>query len=85
MRLGTRLECIRSSPRVSGACEDDTREFTGRRLRLAGRLSRVAEKLAGSDSCIAHADGCIVVAQESGQQATVGPPRLAALWPVPYF
>ncbi|RWW48485.1 hypothetical protein BHE74_00045442 [Ensete ventricosum] len=48
MRLGTRLECIRSSPRVSGACQDDTREFTEGRPRLTGRLSGVAEILAGS-------------------------------------
>ncbi|RRT47580.1 hypothetical protein B296_00040961 [Ensete ventricosum] len=48
MRLGTRLECIGSSPRVSGACQDGIREFVGRRPRLAGRLSGVAERLAGS-------------------------------------
>ncbi|RWV81873.1 hypothetical protein GW17_00056670, partial [Ensete ventricosum] len=46
MRLGTRQECVESSPRVSGACQDSTREFARRRLRLAGRLSGVAEKLA---------------------------------------
>ncbi|RZR75907.1 hypothetical protein BHM03_00000489 [Ensete ventricosum] len=45
MRLGTRLECIESSPRVSGAYQDDAREFTGRRPRLAGRLSVVVERL----------------------------------------
>ncbi|RWW75862.1 hypothetical protein BHE74_00016088 [Ensete ventricosum] len=48
MRLGTRLEYVGSSPRVSGACQDGTREFDGRRLRLAERLSGVAERLAGS-------------------------------------
>ncbi|RWW40262.1 hypothetical protein BHE74_00054341 [Ensete ventricosum] len=48
MRLATRLECIGSSPRVSEACQDGTREFTGRRPRLVGRLSGVAERLAGS-------------------------------------
>ncbi|RWW68306.1 hypothetical protein BHE74_00024184 [Ensete ventricosum] len=49
MHLGTRQECVRSSPRVSGVCHDDTREFAIRRSRLVGRLSRVAEKLAGND------------------------------------
>ncbi|RRT75626.1 hypothetical protein B296_00006349 [Ensete ventricosum] len=48
MRLGTRQECIGSSPRVSGACQDGAREFTRRRPRLAERLSGVAEKLAES-------------------------------------
>ncbi|RRT48128.1 hypothetical protein B296_00022792 [Ensete ventricosum] len=48
MQLGTRLECVGSSPRVSGACQDGGREFTGRRPRLAGRLSRVGERLVGS-------------------------------------
>ncbi|RWV79997.1 hypothetical protein GW17_00058794 [Ensete ventricosum] len=48
MRLKTRLECIGSPPRVSGVCQDSTREFTGRRPRLARRLSGVAEKLAVS-------------------------------------
>ncbi|RZS20886.1 hypothetical protein BHM03_00053456 [Ensete ventricosum] len=47
MRLGTRLECIGSSPKVSGACQDGIREFVGRRPRLAGRLSGVAKRLAG--------------------------------------
>ncbi|RWV89180.1 hypothetical protein GW17_00048686 [Ensete ventricosum] len=36
MQLGTHLECIESSPKVSGACQDGTREFAGRRLRLTG-------------------------------------------------
>ncbi|RWW06540.1 hypothetical protein GW17_00030124 [Ensete ventricosum] len=48
MLLGTGLEYIRSSSRVSGVCQDSAREFTGRRLRLTERLSRVAERLAGS-------------------------------------
>ncbi|RRT50047.1 hypothetical protein B296_00027115 [Ensete ventricosum] len=39
---------IRSLPRVSGACQDDAREFAKRKLRLTRRLSRVAEKLVGS-------------------------------------
>ncbi|RWW50187.1 hypothetical protein BHE74_00043576 [Ensete ventricosum] len=43
MQLGTRLECVRSSLRVSGACQDNAREFTGRRLRLTRRLSGAAE------------------------------------------
>ncbi|RWV89826.1 hypothetical protein GW17_00048009 [Ensete ventricosum] len=41
-------ECVKSSPRVSGVCQDDTREFVRRRPRLIGRLSGVAEKLAES-------------------------------------
>ncbi|RWV78765.1 hypothetical protein GW17_00060210 [Ensete ventricosum] len=48
MRLGTRQECVGSSPRVSGDCQDGTKEFARRRSRLVGRLSGVAEKLAGS-------------------------------------
>ncbi|RRT39871.1 hypothetical protein B296_00000662 [Ensete ventricosum] len=48
MRLGTRQECVGSSPRVSGVCQDGAREFTGRRPRLVGRLSGVAERLAES-------------------------------------
>ncbi|RRT67147.1 hypothetical protein B296_00022909 [Ensete ventricosum] len=48
MWLGTRLECVESLPRVSGACQDGVREFVERRPRLVGRLSGVAEKLAGS-------------------------------------
>ncbi|RWW46495.1 hypothetical protein BHE74_00047571 [Ensete ventricosum] len=31
MQLGTRQECVRSSPRVSGGCQDSAREFTKRR------------------------------------------------------
>ncbi|RRT49470.1 hypothetical protein B296_00011630 [Ensete ventricosum] len=50
MQLGTHLECVGSSPRVSGACQDGTREFAGRRSRLTGRLSRVAEKLIGMET-----------------------------------
>ncbi|RWV87396.1 hypothetical protein GW17_00050605 [Ensete ventricosum] len=48
MWLGTRQECVISSPRVSGACQDSAREFVKRRQRLAGRLSGVAKKLIGS-------------------------------------
>ncbi|RWW64630.1 hypothetical protein BHE74_00028120 [Ensete ventricosum] len=48
MRLGTRQECIESLLRVSGTCQDGTREFAGRRSSLAGRLSGVAERLVGS-------------------------------------
>ncbi|RWV79995.1 hypothetical protein GW17_00058790 [Ensete ventricosum] len=48
MRLGTRQECVRSSPRVSRACQDGAREFAKRRPRLVGRLLGVAEKLARS-------------------------------------
>ncbi|RRT73910.1 hypothetical protein B296_00012828 [Ensete ventricosum] len=47
IRLGTSQECVESSPRVSGACQDGTRKFAKRRPRLAGRLSRVVKKLAG--------------------------------------
>ncbi|RZR93381.1 hypothetical protein BHM03_00021875 [Ensete ventricosum] len=49
MWLGTRLECVGSSLRVSGACQDGAREFAGRRRRLVGRLSGVAERLVGND------------------------------------
>ncbi|RZR75871.1 hypothetical protein BHM03_00000453 [Ensete ventricosum] len=48
MRLETRLECIGSIPRVLGACQDGTKEFTGRRSRLIGRLLGIAEKFIGS-------------------------------------
>ncbi|RZS06421.1 hypothetical protein BHM03_00037067 [Ensete ventricosum] len=41
MLLGTRLECIGSSLRVSGVCQDGAREFVG-------RLTGVAKMLAGS-------------------------------------
>ncbi|RWW75182.1 hypothetical protein BHE74_00016811 [Ensete ventricosum] len=46
--MGTRLECVGSSPRVLGACQDSSREFAGRRPSLVKRLSEVAEKLVGS-------------------------------------
>ncbi|RWV95487.1 hypothetical protein BHE74_00011369 [Ensete ventricosum] len=49
MRLGTHQECVGISPRVSGVCQDGTREFARRRARLARRLSGVAEKLVGND------------------------------------
>ncbi|RWV93808.1 hypothetical protein GW17_00043707 [Ensete ventricosum] len=52
MRLGTHQECVGSSSRVSGVCQDGTREFVRRRSRLVGRLSGVAEKLAGKDQKI---------------------------------
>ncbi|RWV78704.1 hypothetical protein GW17_00060278 [Ensete ventricosum] len=48
MQLGTHQECVGSSLRVSGVCQDGAREFAGRRPRLTGRLSGVAEKLVGS-------------------------------------
>ncbi|RRT58489.1 hypothetical protein B296_00034085 [Ensete ventricosum] len=44
MRLGTCLECIGSSLRVSGACQDSVREFVGRRLRLVKRLSQLRHR-----------------------------------------
>ncbi|RWW47442.1 hypothetical protein BHE74_00046572 [Ensete ventricosum] len=59
MWFGTRLECIGSLPRVSGACQDGTREFVGRRPRLAGRLSRVAEKVTGIRKDFAESIGKI--------------------------
>ncbi|RWW00091.1 hypothetical protein GW17_00036967 [Ensete ventricosum] len=48
MRLGTYLECIGSSLRVSGVCQDGTREFVEKRPRLAERLSGVAKRLVKS-------------------------------------
>ncbi|RWV92623.1 hypothetical protein GW17_00044980 [Ensete ventricosum] len=48
MRLGTRLECIGSSPRVLEVCQDGAREFARRGSRLIGRLLGVAEKLIGT-------------------------------------
>ncbi|RRT40581.1 hypothetical protein B296_00050691 [Ensete ventricosum] len=48
MWLGTRHECVGSSQKVSGACQDGVREFAKRRPRLAERLSGVAETLAES-------------------------------------
>ncbi|RRT63430.1 hypothetical protein B296_00026793 [Ensete ventricosum] len=48
MRLRTCLKCIGSSSRVSGVCQDGTREFARRRLKLAKRLSGVAEMLTKS-------------------------------------
>ncbi|RWW58447.1 hypothetical protein BHE74_00034689 [Ensete ventricosum] len=48
MRLGTRLECVGSSSRVSGTCQDGTREFIEKRPRLTRRLLGVAKRLAGS-------------------------------------
>ncbi|RZR95964.1 hypothetical protein BHM03_00024873, partial [Ensete ventricosum] len=46
--FGNSPECVGSSPRVSGVCQDGAKEFAKRRSRLAERLSAVAEKLAGS-------------------------------------
>ncbi|RRT54011.1 hypothetical protein B296_00015752 [Ensete ventricosum] len=48
MQLGTRLECVGSSPMVSRACLDGTREFARRRPRLIESLSMIAQKLIGS-------------------------------------
>ncbi|RWW20065.1 hypothetical protein GW17_00015843 [Ensete ventricosum] len=48
MHLGTYQECVGSSPRVSGVCQDGAKEFAKRRPRLTGRLSGVAEKLVES-------------------------------------
>ncbi|RZR93392.1 hypothetical protein BHM03_00021882 [Ensete ventricosum] len=39
---------VRSSPRVSGVCQDGARDFARRRPRLTGILSGVVEKLVGS-------------------------------------
>ncbi|RWW05714.1 hypothetical protein GW17_00030995 [Ensete ventricosum] len=49
IRLGTHQECVGSSQKVSGVCQDDAREFAKRRPRLARRLSWVAEKLTGKN------------------------------------
>ncbi|RWW64597.1 hypothetical protein BHE74_00028162 [Ensete ventricosum] len=57
MRLGTYLECIGSSSRVSGVCQDGTREFVKKRPRLAGRLSGVAKRLVKSWECLDDAVG----------------------------
>ncbi|RRT61809.1 hypothetical protein B296_00027617 [Ensete ventricosum] len=46
IRLGTRLECVESSPGISGPYQDNAREFIGRRPRLVEILSGVAERLA---------------------------------------
>ncbi|RWW82698.1 hypothetical protein BHE74_00008832 [Ensete ventricosum] len=54
MRLGTFLECVGSSLRVSGACQNDAREFARRRARLVGRLLGLAEELARSIGKIAR-------------------------------
>ncbi|RZS24078.1 hypothetical protein BHM03_00057109 [Ensete ventricosum] len=48
MRLETRLECVKSSPRVLGVYQNGAKEFVERRLRLVGRLSRVVERLVES-------------------------------------
>ncbi|RRT38031.1 hypothetical protein B296_00011108 [Ensete ventricosum] len=45
MRLGIRQDCVRSSSRVSGVCQDGVREFVRRRSSVK-RLSGVAKKLA---------------------------------------
>ncbi|RRT61011.1 hypothetical protein B296_00001332 [Ensete ventricosum] len=71
MWLDTRLECIGSSPRVSGACQDGMREFAGRRPKLAERLSGVTERLAESWEEIPTAeppvsDGCTTATQDFG-------------------
>ncbi|RRT68101.1 hypothetical protein B296_00038624 [Ensete ventricosum] len=47
MQLETRLECVESLLRLSGACQDGAREFVRRRPRLTGRLSGIAQKLLG--------------------------------------
>ncbi|RRT48747.1 hypothetical protein B296_00009697 [Ensete ventricosum] len=48
MRLGTRLQCIRSSPRVLGVYQNGAKELVKKRLRLIGRLSGVVERLVES-------------------------------------
>ncbi|RWV84891.1 hypothetical protein GW17_00053363 [Ensete ventricosum] len=61
MHLGTRLEHIGSSLRVSRACQDGAREF-------ARRLSGVAEKLAKSVSMI----GAIELQPNDGPRSSLG-------------
>ncbi|RWV79107.1 hypothetical protein GW17_00059814 [Ensete ventricosum] len=65
MRLGTRQKCIGGLPRVSGACQDGTREFTKRRPRLTRRLSGVVEKLA--ESCNGLVMDVLIIMIVSGQ------------------
>ncbi|RRT58420.1 hypothetical protein B296_00002160 [Ensete ventricosum] len=56
MHLGTRQECVGSSPRVSGVCQDSAREFAkrrpsddaiGSRRKFAKRFAEGIRKLAG--------------------------------------
>ncbi|RWW77923.1 hypothetical protein BHE74_00013876 [Ensete ventricosum] len=47
--IGNLLGVRRELAKVSGVCQDGTREFARRRLRITERLSGVAEKLAGND------------------------------------
>ncbi|RRT64967.1 hypothetical protein B296_00021408 [Ensete ventricosum] len=68
MRLGTRQECVKSLSRVSGACQDDAREFASRRPRLAGRLLRVAEKLIGRLTMI----GAMKLQRDDGPRSSLG-------------
>ncbi|RRT31995.1 hypothetical protein B296_00057367 [Ensete ventricosum] len=68
MRLGTRLECVRSSSRVSGTYQDGVREFARRRPRLVGRLSGVAERLAESLTTT----GAIELQPDDGPRSSLG-------------
>ncbi|RZR99423.1 hypothetical protein BHM03_00028965 [Ensete ventricosum] len=54
MRLGTRQECVESSPRVSGVCQDgasigpSSDDAVGSRRKFARRSTEGIEKLAGN-------------------------------------
>ncbi|RWV82097.1 hypothetical protein GW17_00056433 [Ensete ventricosum] len=50
MRLGTRQECVGSSPRVSRVCQNSVREFVKRRPRLAKRLSGLGIEPSSDDA-----------------------------------
>ncbi|RZS15254.1 hypothetical protein BHM03_00047067 [Ensete ventricosum] len=68
MQLGTRQECVGSSPRVSGVCQDSAREFARRRPRLARRLSGVSEKLVGRLTMI----GAMKLQPDDGLRSSLG-------------
>ncbi|RZS09657.1 hypothetical protein BHM03_00040764 [Ensete ventricosum] len=99
MRLGTHLECIGSSSRVSGVCQDGAREFTERRPGLTERLSGKAEKLVRSWEGIKKLAGntlgdhwrktvrlAVRIPEAAGLAgAMIVPPRPVVVSPVPYF
>ncbi|RWW06439.1 hypothetical protein GW17_00030234 [Ensete ventricosum] len=87
MQLETRLECVESLLRLSGACQDGVREFVRRRPRLTGRLSGIAQKLLGSSkrSWTAQADGCTTHTLFSGWLSAVASLASMVVPPVPGF